>query len=113
MGIARANLALAIMKGFRDALGNALSLMAGSVIGVIGYVICYWLGGYRGALVGFGGGAGADRYPGDAVADQARPSAASGAAAALARRFGSTVGEVYPDGVDYLRHVAHRPDDDA
>ncbi|QNU43296.1 lipid III flippase WzxE [Mixta calida] len=52
MGIAWANLALAIMKGFRDALGNALSLMAGSVIGVIGYVICYWLGGYRGALVG-------------------------------------------------------------
>ncbi|MBS6058873.1 MAG: lipid III flippase WzxE [Pantoea sp.] len=42
MGIAWANLALAIMKGFRDALGNALSLMAGSVIGVIGYVICYW-----------------------------------------------------------------------
>ena len=51
-GHRRANLALAIMKGFRDALGNALSLMAGSVIGVIGYVICYWLGGYRGALVG-------------------------------------------------------------
>ncbi|MFD1803859.1 lipid III flippase WzxE [Mixta tenebrionis] len=52
LGIAWANLALAIMKGFRDAMGNALSLMAGSVIGVIGYVICYWLGGYRGALVG-------------------------------------------------------------
>lgn len=52
MGIAWANLALAIIKGFRDAMGNALSLMAGSLIGLAGYVCCYWLGGYRGALVG-------------------------------------------------------------
>lgn len=34
MGIARGNLLLALMKGFRDAAGNALSLIVGSLIGV-------------------------------------------------------------------------------
>ncbi|MCU5772207.1 lipid III flippase WzxE [Erwiniaceae bacterium BAC15a-03b] len=52
MGIAWANLSLAIMKGFRDAMGNALALIAGSLIGVVAYYVCYWLGGYSGALVG-------------------------------------------------------------
>ncbi|MBP2169200.1 antigen flippase [Erwinia toletana] len=52
MGIAWANLSLAIMKGFRDAMGNALALIAGSLIGVVAYYACYWLGGYSGALVG-------------------------------------------------------------
>jgi antigen flippase len=37
MGIAWANLLLALMKGFRDAAGNALALILGSVIGVIAY----------------------------------------------------------------------------
>lgn len=52
LGIAWANLALAIIKGFRDAAGNALALIAGSIIGVVGWFACYWLGGYSGALVG-------------------------------------------------------------
>lgn len=52
LGIAWANLALAIMKGFRDAAGNALALIVGSVVGVAAWFVCYWLGGYSGALVG-------------------------------------------------------------
>ncbi|QZY94710.1 lipid III flippase WzxE [Pantoea dispersa] len=52
LGIAWANLTLALLKGFRDARGNALALIAGSLIGVVGYVLCWWLGGYAGALVG-------------------------------------------------------------
>lgn len=52
MGIAWANLSLAIIKGFRDASGNALALIAGSVIGVVAYYICYLSGGYVGALLG-------------------------------------------------------------
>lgn len=52
MGIAWANLALALMKGFRDAAGNAIALIVGSPIGVAAWFVCYWLGGYSGALVG-------------------------------------------------------------
>lgn len=52
MGIAWANLSLAIMKGFRDARGNALALIVGSLIGVAAYYACYLTGGYSGALVG-------------------------------------------------------------
>ncbi|EJF32149.1 MULTISPECIES: lipid III flippase WzxE [Enterobacteriaceae] len=52
MGIAWANLSLAIMKGFRDAAGNALALIAGSVVGVLAYYACYRFGGYQGALLG-------------------------------------------------------------
>ena len=52
MGIAWANLSLAIMKGFRDAAGNALALIGGSLIGVAAYYLCYRLGGYQGALLG-------------------------------------------------------------
>lgn len=52
MGIAWANLTLAILKGFRDARGNALSLIIGSVIGVAAWYLCYRLGGYEGALLG-------------------------------------------------------------
>ncbi|QDY40512.1 lipid III flippase WzxE [Candidatus Pantoea soli] len=52
LGIAWANLMLALLKGFRDARGNALALIAGSLIGVLGYVLCWWTGGYAGALVG-------------------------------------------------------------
>ena len=52
MGIAWANLSLAIMKGFRDARGNALALIVGSLIGVVAYYACYRVGGYSGALVG-------------------------------------------------------------
>ncbi|HAZ54752.1 MAG TPA: lipid III flippase WzxE [Franconibacter helveticus] len=52
MGIAWANLSLAIIKGYRDAAGNALALIAGSLIGVIAYYACFRLGGYEGALLG-------------------------------------------------------------
>ena len=52
LGIAWANLALAILKGYRDAAGNALALIVGSLIGVAAWFVCYWLGGYSGALVG-------------------------------------------------------------
>ncbi|WP_058911771.1 lipid III flippase WzxE [Entomohabitans teleogrylli] len=52
MGIAWANFTLAIIKGFRDALGNALALIAGSLIGVAAYFVCWRIGGYEGALLG-------------------------------------------------------------
>ncbi len=52
MGIAWANLSLAIMKGFRDAAGNALALIVGSLMGVLAYVVCWRVGGYQGALLG-------------------------------------------------------------
>lgn len=52
MGIAWANLLLAVMKGFRDAASNALSLIIGSVIGVLAWFLCFKLGGYQGALLG-------------------------------------------------------------
>lgn len=52
MGIAWANLSLAIIKGFRDAAGNALSLIIGSLIGVIAYYASFRFGGYEGALLG-------------------------------------------------------------
>lgn len=52
MGIAWANLTLALLKGYRDASGNALSLMAGSLIGVAAYFVCWRVAGYAGALLG-------------------------------------------------------------
>ncbi|PHM50915.1 lipid III flippase WzxE [Xenorhabdus miraniensis] len=52
MGIAYANYFLAILKGFRDAQGNSLAIILGSLAGVIAYGLCYWLGGYEGALAG-------------------------------------------------------------
>ncbi|MDJ0038157.1 lipid III flippase WzxE [Pantoea allii] len=51
-GIAWANLLLALIKGYRDARGNALALISGSLTGVLGYVLCWWQGGYAGALTG-------------------------------------------------------------
>lgn len=41
------------MKGFRDAAGNALSLIVGSPVGVAAYYGCYRTGGYEGALLGW------------------------------------------------------------
>ncbi|CNG96990.1 lipid III flippase WzxE [Yersinia kristensenii] len=52
MGIAYANLFLAILKGYRDAMGNALAVIGGSLIGVVAYYICFRIGGYPGALLG-------------------------------------------------------------
>lgn len=52
MGIAYANLFLAILKGYRDAMGNAVAVIAGSLIGVVAFTMCFKLGGYEGALAG-------------------------------------------------------------
>lgn len=52
MGIAYSNYFLAILKGYRDAAGNALSVIAGSIIGVVAYYLCYLFAGYHGALIG-------------------------------------------------------------
>src|SRR5476649_973766 len=52
LGIAYANLALAILKGFRDAAGNALAISLGSLLGAGAFVLCYQWHGYAGALVG-------------------------------------------------------------
>ncbi|WP_413721621.1 lipid III flippase WzxE [Sodalis sp. RH24] len=52
LGIAYANLMLAILKGFRDAAGNALAVSCGSVLGAGAFFLCYRLGGYPGALAG-------------------------------------------------------------
>lgn len=52
IAIAWANLLLALIKGYRDAAGTALSVIAGSLAGVIGWYLCYRLGGYSGALIG-------------------------------------------------------------
>lgn len=52
MGIACANLGLAILKGYRDAAGNALAVSVGSLLGVAAFFVCYRLGGYAGALAG-------------------------------------------------------------
>lgn len=52
MGIGYANYFLAILKGYRDASGNALAIVAGSLIGVAAYYLCLRLWGYGGALVG-------------------------------------------------------------
>lgn len=52
MGIAYANYFMAVLKGYRDAMGNALAIIGGSLIGVAAYVVCYLMGGYAGALLG-------------------------------------------------------------
>ncbi len=52
MGIAYANYFLAILKGYRDAAGNATAIIFGSIIGVVAYYLCYLMGGYDGALAG-------------------------------------------------------------
>lgn len=52
VGIAYANLFLAILKGYRHARGNALAIIVGSIVGLAAYLACFWLGGYDGALVG-------------------------------------------------------------
>ncbi|MDU2479175.1 MAG: lipid III flippase WzxE, partial [Klebsiella sp.] len=50
--VALVQMGIALMKGFRDAAGNAFSLIAGSLIGVAAYYACYYFGGYQGALLG-------------------------------------------------------------
>ncbi|TKI03895.1 lipid III flippase WzxE [Martelella alba] len=52
LGIAYANLLMAILKGFRDAAGNALAVAGGSILGAGAYLLSYLIGGYPGALAG-------------------------------------------------------------
>lgn len=52
MAIAYANLSLAILKGYRDAKGNALAVIGGSLLGVVVYYVSFRVGGYPGALIG-------------------------------------------------------------
>ncbi|WP_315709044.1 lipid III flippase WzxE [Brenneria uluponensis] len=52
LGIACANLFLSILKGYRDVRGTALTIIAGSLIGLIAYYLCFQSDGYTGALVG-------------------------------------------------------------
>lgn len=52
LGIAYANLAIAILKGYQDAAGNAFAVSSGSLLGVVTFFVCYRLGGYTGALIG-------------------------------------------------------------
>lgn len=52
MGIAYSNYFLAILKGYRDASGNAQAIILGSLLGLVAYYLCYILGGYEGALAG-------------------------------------------------------------
>jgi antigen flippase len=52
MGIAYANLSVALLKGYRDALGNAVSVVLGSLMGVLTFMVSFTLKGYEGALIG-------------------------------------------------------------
>ncbi|WP_192456437.1 lipid III flippase WzxE [Musicola keenii] len=52
VGMAVASLLQAILKGFRDAPACALTVVIGSVSGMMAFVLCVWLTGYVGALVG-------------------------------------------------------------
>ncbi len=52
MGIAYTNLFMAVLKGYRNAMGNALSVIGGSLIGVLADCLCFKLDGYEGALTG-------------------------------------------------------------
>lgn len=112
MGIAWANFLLALMKGFRDAAGNALSLIAGSLIGVAAYYACYRFGGYQGALLGLALVPALVVVPaafvlwrrGNIPLSALRPRWDNGGGAAV---------QIYPDGADYLGDAAGRLRDDA
>lgn len=52
LGIAYGNFFLAVLKGRSDARGTALSVMGGSLLGLLGYWLSAQLGGYPGALIG-------------------------------------------------------------
>ncbi|MFP3019097.1 MAG: lipid III flippase WzxE [Arsenophonus sp.] len=52
IGIAYSNYFLSILKAYRDEKGNALSIISGSLVGMIVYYFCFRLGDYQGALIG-------------------------------------------------------------
>lgn len=51
-GIALSNYLLAVLKGYRQAKANALSVIFGTVLGLVAFVIGLYGFGYQGALVG-------------------------------------------------------------
>lgn len=51
-GIANSNYFLAILKGYRNVKANALSVIIGSLLGLVVFLIGLYCGGYQGALVG-------------------------------------------------------------
>ncbi|MGR6981740.1 lipid III flippase WzxE [Testudinibacter sp. P27/CKL/0425] len=51
-GIALSNYFLAILRGQRNAKANALSIILGALLGVIGFLLGLFVFGYQGALVG-------------------------------------------------------------
>ena len=51
-GIGWANLLQAKLKGLKDARSNALIIISGCLLAIPGYLICWKMGGYAGALVG-------------------------------------------------------------
>lgn len=51
-GIGWANLLQAKLKGIKDARSNALIIITGCLLAVPGYLACWSIGGYLGALVG-------------------------------------------------------------
>lgn len=52
--IAYSNLLLAILKGYRDSLSNALSIIVGAILALFGFIILQYILGYTGALIGLG-----------------------------------------------------------
>ncbi|WP_127959512.1 lipid III flippase WzxE [Serratia microhaemolytica] len=52
LAIAYANLLLAVLKGYRDAAANAISVILGSLLGVAAFMLSVKLGDYSGALIG-------------------------------------------------------------
>ncbi len=52
LGIALSNYFLAILRGQRNAKGNAISIIIGALIGIIAFLIGLYTFGYQGALVG-------------------------------------------------------------
>ncbi|SES80597.1 lipid III flippase WzxE [Thorsellia anophelis] len=52
--IAGSNLILAILKGYRDAKGTAISIIIGALIALIGFICLQLAFGFSGALVGLG-----------------------------------------------------------
>lgn len=112
MGIAWANLLLALMKGFRDAAGNALALIWAVSLALLPTTSAI-AGGYEGALLGLA------LVPALVVVP---------ASIMLMRRGliplrylkpqwdktpGRAIREIYPDGADYLRHASGGLRDDA
>lgn len=51
-GIALSNYGLAILRGYRNAKANAISIIVGTLLGLVAFLLSLWGGGYQGALIG-------------------------------------------------------------